>query len=87
MNHEFTIKPLGEAGVLVNFGSTISPEIHCKVKALADYLETHPFAGMIEYVISYTSLAVYYNPFVVKSRQRVSVSCSDSAVLVAVLAI
>lgn len=66
LNHEFTIKPLGEAGVLVNFGSTISPEIHCKVKALADYLETHPFAGMIEYVISYTSLAVYYNPFVVK---------------------
>ena len=68
MNHEFTIKPLGEAGVLVNFGSTISPEIHCKVKALADYLETHPFAGMIEYVISYTSLAVYYNPFVVKKQ-------------------
>ena len=52
MNHEFMIKPLGEAGVLVNFGSTISPEIHCKVKALADYLETHPFAGMIECVIS-----------------------------------
>lgn len=50
----------------MNFGSTISPEIHCKVKVLADYLETHPFAGMIEYVISYTSLAVYYNPFVVK---------------------
>lgn len=66
MNHEFTIKPLGEAGILVNFGSTISPEIHYKVKALADYLEAHPFAGMTEYVISYTSLAVYYNPFVVR---------------------
>ena len=53
MNHEFTIKPLGEAGVLVNFGSTISPEIHCKVKALADYLETFDVSEreMTKYVI------------------------------------
>lgn len=63
---EFKIKPLGETGLLVNFGDTISPEIHRKIKTLADYLQMHPFVGMQEYVISYTSVAVYYNPFVVR---------------------
>ena len=66
MKYEFTIKTLGEAGVLVHFGDAIRPEIHYKVKALADYLDQHPFAGMLESVISYTSLAVYYNPFIVQ---------------------
>lgn len=63
---EFKIKPLGETGLLVNFGDTISPEIHRKIKTLADYLQMHPFVGMQEYVISYTSVAVYYNPFIVR---------------------
>lgn len=63
---EYKIKPLGETGLLVNFGETISPAIHLQVKALADYLEQNPFVGMQEYVISYTSVAIYYNPFIVR---------------------
>ena len=66
LNNDFEIKPLGEAGVIVKFGNEISPDIHRKIKALSDYLEQHPFVGMVEYVISYTSLAIYYNPFIVK---------------------
>ena len=63
---EYKIKPLGETGLLVSFGEAISPEIHFQVKALADYLEQNPFCGMREYVISYTSVAIYYNPFVIR---------------------
>lgn len=70
MNHEFTIMPLGEAGIIVRFGNAITPEVHRCVKALADYLDAHQFTGMIESVISYTSLAVYYNPFIVKRDGR-----------------
>lgn len=60
------MKPLGETGLLVNFGDVISPEIHQQIKMLADYLEANPFVGMQEYVISYTSVAIYYNPFTVR---------------------
>lgn len=63
MNREYAIWPLGETGLLVRFGETISPEVHRRVKALSDYLDSHPFPGMVETVISYTSLAVYYQPF------------------------
>lgn len=66
MDHAYTILPLGEAGLLVRFGSAIRPDIHRCVKALADQLDRHPFPGLIETVISYTSLAVYYDPFRVR---------------------
>lgn len=66
MEYDFKIKPLGETGLLVKFGDNISPDIHRKIRSLASYLEKHPFAGMQECVISYTSLAVYYNPFIVR---------------------
>ena len=66
MNKDYEIKPLGETSVIVKFGNDISPAIHNKIQRLADYLEKYPFTGMVEYVMSYTSLVVYYNPFAVK---------------------
>ena len=66
MNKDYEIKPLGETSVIVKFGNAISPAIHNKIQRLVDYLEKYPFTGMVEYVMSYTSLVVYYNPFVVK---------------------
>lgn len=66
MSKDYEIKPLGETSVIVKFGNAISPAIHNRIKRLADYLEKYPFTGMIEYVMSYTSLVIYYNPFVVK---------------------
>lgn len=70
MKQEYTMVPLGEAGLLVRFGTTISPEVHRRVKALADHLDGHPFPGMVETVISYTSLAVYYDPMAVRRSDR-----------------
>ena len=76
MEHAYTILPLGEAGLLVRFGSEIRPDIHRCVKALADDLAAHPFPGLVETVISYTSLAVYYDPFRVR---RAGAPGQDSA--------
>lgn len=53
--------PLGEAGVLVSFGENIDPTTHDKVHAFAQYLEHHPFDGMLEYTEAFTSVSVYYD--------------------------
>ncbi len=58
--------PLGEAAVLVEMGKAIEPAVHCRVKALADYLDQNPFPGMIEYVAAFTSVTVFYDPVAVK---------------------
>ena len=55
--------PLGDAAIVVQFGETIGPRTHDRVRQVADYLERHPFAGMIEYVPSFLSVAVYYEPY------------------------
>lgn len=54
--------PFGEAGITVEFGNGISTEIHGKVSAFADYLDNHPFNGMIEYIPAFRNVTVFYDP-------------------------
>lgn len=62
--------PIGESGILVEFGNKIHPNIHRKTKALADYLDAHPFQGMIECVSAFSSVAVFYDLIKVKKLQN-----------------
>jgi len=62
--------PLGESAILIEFGKKIHPDIHRKIKTLAQYLDQHPFHGMIEYVLAFSSITVFYNPVEVRSLKR-----------------
>lgn len=57
---------INETSVLVDFGKTINEGIHRQVKAFCEYLDKHPFAGMIEYIPAFSSVAVIYNPIRIK---------------------
>lgn len=61
-NYEFF--PLGDSGVIVQMGEEINEKTHEKVNSLCRYLEEHPFAGMVEYVPGFTTVAVFYDPVV-----------------------
>lgn len=62
--------PFSETAVLVEFGKGIHPETYRKVRALAQYLERHPFPGMREYISAYSSVTVLYDPVRVKQEQE-----------------
>jgi inhibitor of KinA len=64
--HDIEMIPLGEAAIIVEFGRCIHPDIHRQVKAFADYLDIHPFPGMIEYVSAFSSVTVFYDPLIVR---------------------
>lgn len=70
-NCKFAVKmfPVGEWGILVEFGREIHPDIHKKVKALTSYLDSHPFEGMIECMPAFCSVTVYYDPVKVRNLQ------------------
>lgn len=53
---------INESSVLVEFGKVINEDIHRKVEAFCEYLDKHPFKGMIEYIPAFSSVAVIYNP-------------------------
>ncbi len=61
------ILSVGDSAIVVEFGTGIHPELHRKVKALADYLDHDGVPGMIEYVPAFSSVTVYYDPLKVKN--------------------
>jgi inhibitor of KinA len=71
------IHPLGESAVIVEFGSVISDEINESVIAFTDYLNSHPFPGLIEAVPAYASAAVYYDLAGVLSNSRSGITAYE----------
>ncbi len=63
----YELYPLGDAALVVRFGQQIAPEVHIQVRALAASLDANPFAGLVEYVPAYTTVTVYYDPWMVSS--------------------
>lgn len=55
------IFPLGDNAVTVDFGNAISIDLNRRAIALAERVAATPFAGFIEAVPAYASIAVYYD--------------------------
>lgn len=55
--------PLGDAAVVLEFGEGISPATHRAIQAVGAYLAQHPFVGLRECVPAFTTLTVYYDPW------------------------
>lgn len=54
--------PLGECGLVAQFGEGIDPELNARVHRLAAALRMDPPAGIVETVPSYRSLLVLFDP-------------------------
>ncbi|WP_317173399.1 5-oxoprolinase subunit PxpB [Hymenobacter armeniacus] len=62
--------PLGDAAVVLEFGHGISPAIHRAIQAVSRYLTEYPFPGLRELVPAFTTLTVYYDPWVLSENGR-----------------
>lgn len=58
--------PAGDRGLVVEFGSEISPAINQKVRSFVLVLEEARLAGLVEYIPTYRSVLVIYDPQVWK---------------------
>ncbi len=54
--------PAGDKGLVVEFGSTISEEINSKVRSFALALESAGIPGILEFIPTYRSLLLIYDP-------------------------
>jgi inhibitor of KinA len=63
------IYPLGDQAAVVRLGTDIDEEIHFKVQQLASLVEGHPFQGLTEVAITYTTLTVYYDAWTVAKNE------------------
>ena len=55
--------PLGDAAVVLEFGNDISAATHRAIAAFSARLRRQPFAGLREVVPAFTTLTVYYDPW------------------------
>lgn len=60
--------PLGDAAVVVQFGDSISLTIHLAIQAFNAHLTQQPFVGLRECVPAFTTLTVYYDPWLVSEK-------------------
>lgn len=56
------LKPLGDDGILVRFEEKISVKTNLKVQSLLNFLSKENIKGIKEFVPSYRSLLIFYNP-------------------------
>ncbi|QHE53626.1 5-oxoprolinase subunit PxpB [Pontibacillus sp. HMF3514] len=64
MGNELNIHPLGDSALTIKLDDNISPEVNQKVLALAKSVEQKGSRSIIEIVPAYTTIAVYFDPFV-----------------------
>ena len=58
----FRYLPAGDSAVVVEVGDAIHPQINITIRGLAHALETHTLDGIREYIPTYRSLLVAYDP-------------------------
>jgi inhibitor of KinA len=59
----FQLYPLGDAAIVLKFGGHINLEAHTRIQAIAGWLAEHPAPWMVEWVPAFTTLTLYYNPW------------------------
>lgn len=62
--------PLGDQAVVVEFGHTINETTHTSVCSFAAYLETYSLNGLIEYVPAFTTVTIYYDPWLLSDESK-----------------
>jgi inhibitor of KinA len=59
---KITFYPQGDQAITMNFGNEIHKDTHQKITTFTEYIETHPFPGMLEVIPSFTSVTIIYEP-------------------------
>jgi len=63
---QFQIFPLGDSAATLDMGNVISESLNQKALAVQKWLLAHPFEGLKDCLVAYSSLTILYNPAVIK---------------------
>ena len=70
------VRPVGDMGVLLVFGSTVDPAVFDRILALDAALNAAPLPGMIETVPAYVTLLIVYDPLLTGSDAVAAAACA-----------
>ncbi len=68
---QFRYLPAGDSALIVELGNEINPDINHKIRGLVFTLEKQSILGIREYVPTYRSLMILYDPSVILFKELV----------------
>jgi inhibitor of KinA len=68
---------LGDAAVTIDLGNCIQEPLNRKVLAMQKWLQDHPFEGLTDSLVGYSSVTVYYNPITVRKYYKPPTTAFD----------
>ena len=66
MDNPYIIFPLGDCAATIELGQEMSEEVNRKALAIQRWIDEHPWPGLIDSVIAYSSVTVFYDPAIVR---------------------
>ncbi|WP_316821231.1 5-oxoprolinase subunit PxpB [Pedobacter gandavensis] len=60
----YTLYPLGDSAIVIQFPDQISEDIHQQVRAVSAFLDENSFEGFVEYTPAFSSVTIYYQPWI-----------------------
>jgi KipI family sensor histidine kinase inhibitor len=61
----------GDCALIMEFGNEINPQINSRVRQVVDLLEQANIAGILDWIPTYRSILIKYNPAVISNHQLV----------------
>lgn len=63
----YSLFPLGDSAVSLDLGPVIDEHHNIRVQAIHDWLRRHRFPGMLDVIVAYSSVSVFYDPSAVRA--------------------
>lgn len=70
---DIDIQPLGDRACTLLFGDSIDPQIHEKIFRFCTLIQQSYIPGIIEWVPTYTTITIYYDPSTISYRELSSI--------------
>ena len=62
----YSIFPLGDSAITIDLGNCIDEQLNSRALAVHDWLQAHRFPGILDIIVAYSSVSIYYDPTVVR---------------------
>lgn len=68
LDKSFSIYSLGDSAITLDLGHLIDEQLNRKALAISEWMQEHPFPGMLDIIAAYSSVTVFYDPVVTGGR-------------------
>jgi inhibitor of KinA len=63
----FQLFPLGDSAITIDLGNCIDEQLNRHAVALYDWLEANRFPGVLDIIVAYSSVSVFFDPLVIRA--------------------